>query len=523
MSGAVPQGDTGAFVPAWDMALAAALAWPLSSVTVVIRAGGGGAPGGLTVHAGPWGTGSLYAVARREELHADWDPSRLYRLLGRDCLDPLRAAAFLAWSDTPYSRRTLLRDMWLLCAGSRGTWPVDDAPAQPLRVNYPPPVPLPRVGRVVPGGDVPGAFWRTLGASVRRWAGPGGAADAGRAACELSGGLDSSLVTACVATLTGRRPRTYGLTMPGAQQAGQRVRRAEVVDRFGAVDTTRALAADPLLPPGGARARARGVVPWEECYHEAVGALFATAAADGVRCLFTGFGGDELCGPHPDDGPPSPGDDGPPPPGNDSPPAPGDNSPPSPGDGPTSTAPAPGPDPVPEHLTGSAREMLLDARADPVSAFDPAPRGHVAESAVESVTSGSALYLRHGIWPVHPLCTPELARLCRRLPGRWRSGRTVQRDLLTRLGLRGVGRPCGTDDFSPAMTAALRGPSRPLLASLFAAPLLADTRLVDPGVLLSRYLAWADGGPGDAMEFYSAAVLELTLRSVEASGEGPSS
>ncbi|WP_282790813.1 asparagine synthase-related protein [Streptomyces sp. CC224B] len=498
-AGAVSRGaDTS--VPAWDEALAAALAWPLQSVTVVIRAGGdGGPPGALSVHAGPWGTGSLYAVARGRDLHADWDPGRLYHLLGRDCLDPLRAAAFLAWSDAPYARRTLLRDLWLLCAGSHSTWPADGTPAQLLRVSYPPPTPLPPVGRVVPGGDVPGAFWKTLGASMRRWVGPGGAADAAPAACELSGGLDSSLVTACAAALTGRPPRTYGLTMPGAQQAGQRVRRAEVIDRFGAVDTTRALAAHPLLPPGGARARARGVVPWEECYHEAVGALFATAAADGVRCLFTGFGGDELCGAHPDDGPPATREDR----------------------GPTSTAA--GPDPVPEHLTGSAREMLLDARADPAEAFDPAPRGQVAESAVEAVTSGSALYLRHGIWPVHPLCTPELARLCRRLPGRWRSGRTVQRDLLTRLGLRTVGRPAGTDDFSPAMVAALRGPSRPLLTSLFTAPLLADTRLVDPGALLSRYLAWADGGPGDEMEFYSAAVLELTLRSVEAGGEGPSS
>ncbi|MFH8795983.1 asparagine synthase-related protein [Streptomyces sp. NPDC017941] len=509
-------------VPEWDRALAAALAWPLQSMTVVVRAGDdGGSPGALDVHCGLWGTGSLYAAAEGEELHADWDPSRLYHLLARDCLDPLRAAAFLAWSETPYSRRTLLRDLWLLTAGSRGTWPTGGNPAQPLSVTYPPPVNLPRTGRTAPGADVPHAFWRALGASMRRWVGSGGAADGAPTAYELSGGLDSSLVAACAATLTGRPPRTYGLTMPGEQRAGQRVRRAELIDRFGAVDTTRALAADPLLSPGGARAHARGVVPWEECYHESVGALFRTAAADGVRSLFTGFGGDELCAPHPHDKLTGPGDGptGNGPTGN----GPTGNGPT--GNGPTGIGPAgngpmstsPGPDPVPGHLSRTAKELLHDTTADQESAFDLAPRGHVADSAIESVTSGSALYLRHGIWPIHPLCTPELARLCRRLPGEWRSGRTVQRELLTAIGLPAIGRPGGTDDFSPAMVTALRGPARPLLTDLFTAPLLADTRLIDQRVLLSRYLAWADGGPGHEMEFYSAAILELTLRSVEAS------
>ncbi|MFI9580869.1 asparagine synthase-related protein [Streptomyces sp. NPDC052236] len=460
----------------------------------MIRAGAeGGSSGTLAVHAGPWGTGSLYAVAQGEELHADWDPSRLYHLLGQDCLDPLRAAVFLARLDTPYSQRTLLRDMRLLTAGSHSTWPASDNRAQALHIAYPPPVDLPRIGRIAPDGDVAGAFWKTLGASMKRWVGPGGAADGDWAAGELSGGLDSSVVMACAATLTGQPLRTYGLTMPGAQRARQQVRRAELIDRFGLADATRPLEADPPLSPVGARALARGVVPWEECYHESVSALFATAAADGVRSLFTGFGGDELCTPHPHDGLADP------------------------ENGPTSTSPEYAP--IPQHLSHTAKEMLHDAMADQVSAFDPAPQGHVAESAVESVTSGSALYLRHGIWPVHPLCTPELFRLCQRLPGQWRSGRTVQRDLLTRLGFPSISRPDGEDDFSPVMAAALRGPSRPLLTDLFKNSLLADTRLIDPRVLSSGYQQWADGGPGDELPFYSAAILELTLRSVEAAGQ----
>ncbi|MBZ4319451.1 asparagine synthase-related protein [Streptomyces huiliensis] len=242
-------------------------------------------PGTLSVHSGPWGTGPVFAVARGEEVHAHWDPSRLYALLDDDCLDWLRAAAFLAWFETPYSRRTLFRDMWLLSAGSCATWPVGDGAAEALRGSYPPPVPLPHVGRLVPGGDVPGAYWDALTASMRRWLGVGGAADGDRAAAELSGGLDSGLVTAAAASLVDRPLRTYGLVMPDAGRTEQRARRAELIRRYALVDTSRPLGADPPLAPMSERALARGVVPWEECYHEALGALRATAAADGIRLL----------------------------------------------------------------------------------------------------------------------------------------------------------------------------------------------------------------------------------------------
>lgn len=162
---------------------------------------------------------------------------------------------------------------------------------------------------------------------------------------------------------------------------------------------------------------------------------------------------------------------------------------------------------APSFLTPQARESL-GVR------LDLPPRSASSESAMECAALSSARYLRHGIWPVHPLCTPELVHFCARLPPHWRHRRRIEREALSRAGIsRRVTHPEHIDDFSPAMAAALRGPARGLVRELFGDPALHRMGVVDRRELSRAYDAWCEDGPLDeAVHYLAAAVTELCLR-----------
>ena len=223
-------------------------------------------------------------------------------------------------------------------------------------------------------------------------------------------------------------------------------------------------------------------MPWEECYYEAADAILDAATTDGAGMVLTGLGGDELCGRRPSER--------------------------------TGMPPAPAVSPnrwlgVPAFLSPAARQAVKDTRG----ALDTAPCPLAAVSVPECIAIGSAMYMRRGLWAVHPLATPELIRFCAHLPREWRRGRKIQRRLLRRLGYpREVVHPAIADDFMPALAAALRYSARPLVTRLFQNSEL-GLELVQQDRLLKDYAAWCDERDDidGAMPFYSAAVLELTV------------
>jgi asparagine synthase (glutamine-hydrolysing) len=208
--------------------------------------------------------------------------------------------------------------------------------------------------------------------------------------------------------------------------------------------------------------------------------LLDCAYANGTRVMLTGFGGDELCGlyeseraalgyaPSPD----------------------------------WSLSPPGGP----SFLTPAASASLAEA-------LDRPPPSAMCESSIDVAALSAARYLRHGIWPVHPLCTPELVRFCARLPAAWRADRKIERAMLTRLGVsRRITHPAYTDDLSPALVRGMRTSARPLLDRLFADPVIAEQGVVDGPRLRRDYADWCGRDDTDGAEhFYAAAILELCL------------
>jgi asparagine synthase (glutamine-hydrolysing) len=241
------------------------------------------------------------------------------------------------------------------------------------------------------------------------------------------------------------------------------------------------------LAPGSCRLDGLApVLPWEEGYYEATFALLERAYANGTRVMTTGFGGDELCGLRQSE-------------------IRALQAETQPASSPSSTL-SPSPPSGPAFLTRAAREALSEP-------LDLPPTAASSSSSVEVAALSAARYLRRGIWPIHPLCTPELVRFCARLPVEWRAGRAIERALLARHGVpRRVTHPRFHDDLSPALALGMRQHARPLLERLFANPILGELGIVDGGRLRRDYADWCEAD-GDARPepFYAAAVLELCL------------
>jgi asparagine synthase (glutamine-hydrolysing) len=365
---------------------------------------------------------------------------------------------------------------------SRMSWNPTRLPAHALEVEYPAAVEPPMPRELKPGGDPPGAIWEIVTSSLRRWL----EGYAGGVAVEVSGGLDSALVAAAATSVSQTPVRSCGIALAGPSRRDERERRRIVAELFGLEDREVDILDWLPFAPSSCRLGGGAVVPWEECYYEAADAMLEAAVGNGATLVLTGLGGDELCGRRP-----------------------GERAAPPSGNG-VQTSPWLD---VPAFLSPIVREAYEDTRA-----LEGAPQPLAAISVPECIAIGSAMYMRRGTWAVHPLATPELIRFCAQLPREWRRGRVVQRALLERLRCpRQLTHPATTDDFMPALAAAFRHAARPVISRLFGESRLADLGLVERDRLVADYAAWcAEGEDVDgAMPFYSAAVLELTVRALE--------
>jgi asparagine synthase (glutamine-hydrolysing) len=460
--------------------------WPLDFVSIQIPLDP--AKGAIEFCAGLWGSAPLYLFGGNGELRGHWDPAELYPYLSSYRLIPELAARFLVRYEFPYSRKTLFPEIHRLTERSRGRWQRQVGNRWKLTIDYPAAAVHPLCARTLkPEADVIAGFLDIVAASVRRWLD----LPAASLSAQLSGGLDSAIVAGTASRLSGYSLRTYGIVMPGPAGAQQQERRRELSEVFG-LDDQRLDMLDHLpFAPEGTRIAAQRVVPWEEAYFEAFEALLILARKSGATVSLNGTGGDELCSRHWHEM--------------------------------TSDQQARRRQEVltdavdlPPYLSRSACEAIRDT----LSTIDRAPVSPLFTSALDGACAVSSLFLRNGIWPISPLCTPELVRFCRSLPLPWRDNRRIQRELLLRMGCsRAVAYPPATEDFGPTLDLTVREASRPLLERLFRESHLSELGLVDAGRLLSAYREYCHGKDNSrSASFYSAGILELTLRSVKNAG-----
>jgi asparagine synthase (glutamine-hydrolysing) len=454
--------------------------WPLQCTTIEIDTRSTSTRGRIV--AGKWGVAPVYLVERGGMLLGHWDPSELYPYLPAPELHTEHAAHYLIAFSTPYSKNTMLRGMRVVTAGAAASWEAHGGREPTLDIQYPPPFRGHKPRELVPGAPVLERFGEIMAASMRRWA------DADAPSAELSGGLDSGIVSATAAMIHEKRVRTYGIVHDGTMGTEQRARRDELVERCGLIDHVVLAARHPPLDPESSRISGSRVVPWEEIYFEAVESLLDIASSHGTRVLYAGFGGDELFYPNWDE------------------------------------VSAERKRELLADLADGRRDgpdwisaPMYDAFQESLEARDEAPIGAISDSTLDSVAFGSASYLRKGIWPVHPYCTPELIRFCRSLPFEWRKNRALQRELLRRMGLsERYAYPTEPESFTPLLERGLMR-HNPFIQTLFSDSRMAARGHIDARRFLTRFAEYTSLGSRqyEPKDFYATIILELTLRSWE--------
>jgi asparagine synthase (glutamine-hydrolysing) len=459
----------------------AAQQWPLDYVAVQLSLRTDSPA--VELRAGMWGSAPLYLVSRGGDLWGDWDPAELYAHLTSEQLSAEYAARFLVNCDQPYSRRTLIPEIQRLTERARALW-TPEGDGSRLAFEYPPDAPLQSARRLKPGADPVAGFLEIVGASTRRWL----TVPPDSLSAQLSGGLDSAIVAGVVAGSSPEPLRSFGLLVPGDLGAQQQRRRGELARLFDLDDHHLDVADYPLFSPEGSRVAGGRVVPWEEIFIEGFEALLSLARGAGCVVSFNGTGGDELCSLH---WPELTGDE----------------------QALRRRQLTGEPADLPPFLSRQARESFSDA-----APVECAPISPTFTSALEAAAAVSSMFLRQGVWPVSPLCTPELVAFCQRLPLEWREHRRIEREVLLRLGCsHNVVYPASPEHFGPFVESSVRAQARPLFVRLFGESRLAELGLVDADRLRSTYEEHCEGlGGHDSTHFYAAAVLEMTLRSAAA-------
>jgi Asparagine synthase len=333
--------------------------------------------GTVQLEAGRYGTAPIYLAAAGPILDAAWDITALAPSC-RGLLDRAVVRAitrrYRYSTDTPFPGVRRLTERAVATFTRAG-----------LTIAYPSPAHHVIEARTLSAGTDPvDAFDAVLAAVITQHLTGAGAG------VELSGGVDSANVAKTIADLAPGSG-SIGLVLGGDIGQAQARRRATIVNRFGLRDTT---VAAHEHPPFRGDTRTGPHDPCGDTYLEAFTALAAAAARHGVRILFTGFGGDELLAPRPDE----------------------------------RTQPPPQPPDVP-WLGPRGRAALpeINANTAPVA---PVPLPSLLGFAARNPT-----YLRHGIWPVSPLVDPLMVRFGESLPWGWRHGKLVARERLRRAGL----------------------------------------------------------------------------------------
>lgn len=440
------------------------LGWPLDFVMVEQLSSGE-----LTVRAGEWGAAPLYLTRNRDgSVNGSWDRAELPRP-AREGIDEVVAARFLAGLWT-YGHRTLWTRVLRLSERSTARITLDQ-----LRMDYPSAALQARPRRLRDTANPVSAFDALLDAAARLREHPTEAS-----AVEISGGLDSATVALSVGSGDRVAAQSYALSI-GGPAGGQQLRRRQAIVSHGQFDDV-LVDAEAHLPlgSGGRRGSGRWIDPDEEPYGDALEAALAAVVDRGVRVVYTGIGGDELLAVH------------------------------TPISTPTYTADstaAPGSAPQRTMLSARARALVEELPHTPAAV--------VPEPALLAAGSRAPVFLRAGVWPVNPLCAPQLVRFGEWLPQEWRSDKVLFRQYLRECGdlSAEVLTPVLRENFAHVMTAAVRR----FTDSSRCRRIRRSSRLAELGLIeraeLTRVLSLARRDPAQAIRvgLYEVLVLELTL------------
>ncbi|MGK6318178.1 hypothetical protein [Sphingomonas sp. DT-204] len=332
----------------------------------------------------------VYLIADGDGVSIDWDYARL--LDGRTAEIVWDIALAQIAGVPTYGPATVVAGVHRATAGATLT-----VTAQGVEVELPEAITHDGPHEILPETDIQARLFETVKSLIEVRP-----LDRSRTALELSGGMDSGLVSMAAAAVTGPGLMSIGAQFDGTMGEAQRARRRLLRDRGGFDDLS--VPAERFAPfsPTSLRRVRYGVWPEDENYPEIFEAIFGMLRAAGIDALVSGFGGDELYLTYE-------GEDG--------------------GVAGGGATPCP-------FLTAKGLELAGAAGLS-------YPRAWLQETCWQSAASQSQRLLRYGLWPIYPYHNIALARFISRLPRSYRRDRQLLRKTLTRV----LGEPVFETDY----------------------------------------------------------------------------
>ncbi|MEV7119906.1 asparagine synthase-related protein [Kitasatospora griseola] len=381
-------------------------------------------------------TAPQYLATSTDALHGSWDLLDLRDHQHPDRVDHIAITRHLALRNR-YSASTFWQDIRLLTERATARF----GPEGPLVIQFPEPAEHSRARSLQDGNDPVPLFQDLLDLSVSRapWRGS-------RTAVQLSGGMDSTVVSLALRTAPQGAGVTAGTVVLDHERGTQQnERRRLILDYIASGWSGLTVHALDHLPygPSSRFSRTGWISPTTDIYGDALDTLSDRFADRGIDAVFSGIGGDELMAVT----------------------AAEDR------EGRHGFEPE-----IPPWLGPVARGALKDVN----TVITPA--AVVPETALMAKTVCGPAFLRRGLWPIHPLTDPVLVRFCEWLPVEWRDRKRLMREIIGRTGMpHQVARPPLAENFQQVITLAMRRNGAPRLRKILAegSPLI-EAGLLDP-------------------------------------------
>jgi asparagine synthase (glutamine-hydrolysing) len=280
------------------------------------------------------------------------------------------------------------------------------------------------------------------------------------------------------------------MLLTGDMGRNQVDRRQELIQKFNATDHTVDAIAFPPLTSKGSRWHHKKIWAYDEPYSEALESMLSIAISNDNSIILTGIGGDELV--------------------------------------------------LPDwfevedyhknaegkknhflndsmfHTTGYMPNFVREFCIDAEISTPAAPKPIIPESALMASRCRAPVFLRNGIWPINPLCTPELVNYCHSLPLSWRAKKYLHRKLFLEHGIsENTVYPKIRENFSGIMAYTVFTHSKQLIKNLLSSLIISELGLIDGKKIMCEHDNFLDNkathNPGI---FYDICILELTVRSV---------
>lgn len=385
--------------------------------------------GQLTLARSAPSTCPLFISSNAGIIEGTWDNRTAFSKVASEHLNKLEISRMVD-ARAPTSIQTISKNIISLSERMSVTYTSNE-----YRIDYPDRFEGFDAGLLRDTGASPAIFRDLIRAVTMRW-------DAGwdDTAFEISGGLDSGSVAHACAPLFRDRMKTCGMTLPGSMGQTQGMRRT------------------CLMPPGSSdfpfhvhNSDTAHILPnsWMP-YDDYIGGMQdqqnSELKRNQIKYVVSGIGGDELF-----------------------------------------------PSTRPRKLANKSTYLTPDA----ASALDEhaaigLPRPVLPFSSTGAASCRAPHFLRHGIWPLNPMCAPELVEFCHRLPDHLREKRMLAILAMEANGISCFSQAYQKETFTRLQDTTLRAMSVEFMAT-FQDSALADLGIINIDRFISNYRKFLSG------------------------------